>query len=1563
LLKNYAEIKVKKYVKKILLFALPALVCALFAFPLQKAIRDKLLETRDSFLETLEKKFNKTILYGGANPSIFGTIDIYDVKVLNAGGETNALVNEQDVFFSVKRMRLKYSLRELLAGNLAGAVLAVTLEMPEINLSLGENGFEELLNNNTNQNNTNHEEQNRYASGETSGLFESFDSFASAMRETKQILDLFPEGFSLRVNDGALNIRAKGDSPSSVSITHFTLNASVANEVMFFRSDLQAEANLVLPNTAQERSFYVFIPVSAEARLDFKTSAGTFNIDLPELTTEYFSLYRTKFLIVWTDDYIELRKTGDRRPYDLSVMLNFNKNENRLLSINASADGFSFDDIIRFKGAFAKYNRWLGTKVKGKGGFVLYKDKQLAYNADFSGSLARSVQLGNGLFDINLYGDEKSAVFKDARLSLARGTVSYKGNILFRPAGQGVTPAPLGTMLPNGVLEFDNFCFTKEGNPENSSPLNAVFNISSTGQRINVFANTVNFGGTRLDGLGIDAIRNSKQTLISFSALRFNNVESYGDVSIAHITADATLDNSNNTLDINSQLDSLALIDILNIIHSVNEFPMNNALLTGIVSNTAITTEISLHTDFKTLRYKIPRFLIAYSGFTEIIALASVSGTDKTFALEDCHIAAGGGIDLKANADYTNPQNVKFDLESVINTVPYTFNGSFIKNRDLNITGSYNFYASALFEKDGTMKGNLKMDSFTLPMPTRTGLLSADASFALLSKDDWSVNLNNLVLISTMFEERKIAQISGVINQNGADFPGILLDGANDPLNGSAKVAFTDSGSGNFAPYLTFGINNRSGEEELAMYGNKQGDIFDLHIMASDFKLYRLSFLNSFPFTTTQSFSVSGQFDLNTAEDNSLAATFDVDMLKGRIGGNDLFAVAHGAVTKNKLEVSNTSVQYTNYVLDIPNVALDREQGTLLASASFKNDTDDLYADVNIESTFENTDSWNDFSKALRDFSGKVSISNAYFFSSKTQKKKNKTAMPTGNFSLDFSSVYSKKSRTISVSGGPQNMLSSFFKIDDSGGAYFYLSLANPSCLRGTVSGDLSNDSIDIRAQNIYLDMETLGRIIPKNFIIQCKDGFAYADIHITGSREDPSVSGIIQGYNVVLCIPDYIGGDIGPAPITARFEDNQLIFDPILARAGNGLGYITMAYELENGIPRSYEINIKAEEEMPLPFSVDISGIAAKGLVWGDINLVQEDDNLTVTGDLTGSNTTINLNLSHAGAANSGDTSVQTNLTIHTGKKVEFLYPNDQYPILRSNIDMGDTLVIKSNSITGAVSLDGDIGIKAGEIYWFQRNFYIREGEIIFSPNDTKLDPRLTMYADSRDQTTEGPVTLTIRIDNQPISQLNPIIEADQALTQVQLYTLLGSSFSGSTQPVDLKTSSNVSEQSGGGSLAAATNTDVNANFVRGFVVSTTDFLANFQLYRRVQNLLRDFFHVDMFSARTQLLQNSIILNIPYLYPEEEAPRLGAYFDNTSVFAGKYITKNLYAELMLSTVYNNKQSSLGGVSLEGTLSVELNSPFFNTRWELNPQDLDSLRNTLWVEDMSITVSKTWHLP
>jgi hypothetical protein len=174
--------------------------------------------------------------------------------------------------------------------------------------------------------------------------------------------------------------------------------------------------------------------------------------------------------------------------------------------------------------------------------------------------------------------------------------------------------------------------------------------------------------------------------------------------------------------------------------------------------------------------------------------------------------------------------------------------------------------------------------------------------------------------------------------------------------------------------------------------------------------------------------------------------------------------------------------------------------------------------------------------------------------------------------------------------------------------------------------------------------------------------------------------------------------------------------------------------------------------------------------------------------------------------------------------------------------------------------------------------------------------------------------------IENAPLVSFSPRFESNPPLSQLQIYSLLGQ---GTLDP----------------------SRDTNA-----IIAFTADALAQFTLMRTFERGVRNFLRLDMFSLRTQVLQN-VVFRVAGL---KANTGVGNYFDNTTVFLGKYLGPNIFIESLLSLRYDPAKQSWSGLTLEPEIGLEMRSPLFDIRLNmllLHPENW-------FIND--ITISLVW---
>ena len=92
----------------------------------------------------------------------------------------------------------------------------------------------------------------------------------------------------------------------------------------------------------------------------------------------------------------------------------------------------------------------------------------------------------------------------------------------------------------------------------------------------------------------------------------------------------------------------------------------------------------------------------------------------------------------------------------------------------------------------------------------------------------------------------------------------------------------------------------------------------------------------------------------------------------------------------------------------------------------------------------------------------------------------------------------------------------------------------------------------------------------------------------------------------------------------------------------------------------------------------------------------------------------------------------------------------------------------------------------------------------------------------------------------------------------------------------------------------------------------------------------------------------------------------IGNYFDNTTVYMGKYLGSAMYADALLHFSYfdpksdqntGTEQSLFENMLFQPEFGLEVTTPFFHLRWGITPGLTPENLRTLFVPDNSVTLS------
>jgi hypothetical protein len=145
--------------------------------------------------------------------------------------------------------------------------------------------------------------------------------------------------------------------------------------------------------------------------------------------------------------------------------------------------------------------------------------------------------------------------------------------------------------------------------------------------------------------------------------------------------------------------------------------------------------------------------------------------------------------------------------------------------------------------------------------------------------------------------------------------------------------------------------------------------------------------------------------------------------------------------------------------------------------------------------------------------------------------------------------------------------------------------------------------------------------------------------------------------------------------------------------------------------------------------------------------------------------------------------------------------------------------------------------------------------------------------------------------------------------------------------------------------------------------MVSGSNALSQILYFRQFERNVRKFLNLDMLSIRTRFFQNAIISSSSMMLgqaPVDRISRVGNYFDNTTIFIGKYIGQDMFIQGNMTLKYDENGDDYSGLNpfkglqLRPDFEIEMQSPILNIRWGFFP---NTYKPQYWgVRDISITL-------
>ena len=500
--------------------------------------------------------------------------------------------------------------------------------------------------------------------------------------------------------------------------------------------------------------------------------------------------------------------------------------------------------------------------------------------------------------------------------------------------------------------------------------------------------------------------------------------------------------------------------------------------------------------------------------------------------------------------------------------------------------------------------------------------------------------------------------------------------------------------------------------------------------------------------------------------------------------------------------------------------------------------------------------------------------------------------------------------------------------------------------------GNLEPQNLALELTDLYFPLPLINRLFLKP-IFSFRKGVVEGDVIVGGTLADPRVYGQVfidssemelfwlpQDIISVKNVTATMDGERAISPIFPFFSTNKTTGVTV-----QGNGQIGAEFDGLNLL--NYSINAETNEGSVFVW-IPIQGIDAdvKTYAQGTFNLYGVGFETWLDGEILIQDTSLSLGIKGLPSwyVAAGLTSTKFNLT--TGRNVSFLYPNSPNPFIKATIKENQKIEFTFDHLTEVFSVDGNFSFRSGEIYYFQKNFFITEGSLALHTDalsgTNMIQPTINLRAKMTDFDSQGNrVDIYLVLRESSLTNINPQFESIPSKDVNEIFEILGQSIlpTGAYGQVNLYSVASLA--------AAATDVAERLGYIN--TSSTT----------ALTESIRISLGLDMFSLRSNIVQNILFDALPGSNLTSSLSPLARYLNNTSIFMGKYIGNQFFLQALLhlsamDSSKVNRSFVVPDLSLDLELSLEWANPLATFSLFTQPNEL-SIYNILDTIGFSVT--------
>lgn len=1274
----------------------------------------------------------------------------------------------------------------------------------------------------------------------------------------------------------------------------------VSNSLKKNTIELQTEALLHANITSIKKN--ISCKLEANGSLTDVFDGSQLNLKIRDLTDGDFRLNKLNLHASFAGGTIEMHTIQAVNPISLGVFYDFNSGNvnaqlrmEKLKPLSLLTINSKQIELKKFKDLVLTTD----TIVKSN-----LKEKTLNFITDTTAQIPPSVFPGGIQLALSLYGDEKKAELTKLSVNGERCKAAAKLSAVYDSKQlSGYIEVP-EFLLPNGKLLSTEVYF---------DPLDKGFMA---------FSPQIFIGDRSLAALQLAVHPQPDSYDFNFEVSDYSHLE---EIEPGMIKVDGSYLNASRYFQTNITLSSLYLDSMAALVSQALPAEAAEKVL-GFQKNLEpylLSGDIYASTDLKTFSYNIPYVLLANTKAENQALMLAVNGTDSSIQVNQLSLILGKfALEASASLDKAPDSSDKFFTADInIDSIPYHFSGT-IMPEIITVTGDYGTDLELRFNAEQALEGQFTLQSLPVKLLDKSIIFSTASSFSYDKENGPQLQVSQLeveLAEGTLSVNPKLV-LSGNATKYGARIDTIAYSDFYSVLEGTADAMLNINENVFDSVGIAMTLHNPITEEMITLDGSisnpehlplTKDNILKYIYMNLQMQLKNFS-LSRFVEQTNENNMISGMlFTSGTIEHPYIA--LNVDSLSVLVAAEMLTGKGNVVVEDRDLTISDLSINYNG--LDFSDIQANASltDMTLNATGEFNCIVMDKTLHAPLLLTADNAIVPE--GKLLPD-SIMVSLSTTGFGGSLIKKP----------FPLSLSVLYA-------------NDLFSIYSSDNFGlyGSYtkeglLELNLDNKNFMSAKLDGLVDKNIMNLELYDVAIDLPKACSYLNLDELLLFESGRFTGDMVITGSINDPELNGLASIASPVVKCPMVSKQKISAPQLTCNIINNELqLPETILSLKNNQrlLAGLTVylnkwTFDRMEGSFHSYKTDL-------LPIAIKNDIFTLDGNVSLDIDLYLENDIMDISGKIAGENVELAIQLFALGNLSSGaETSglpfqLVTDLAITLGTHASVRLD----PVLRCVFVPNTTMNVLVNQPEDLYMIDGELKFKSGDIAYLNRSFYIKSGNIRFNKDDI-ANPTITVNAETREKDDRGQtVKIVMAVEEQALMDMQPRFSSVPAKSENEIRSLLGQ-----IVMADSETAGD-------------------------FLFAASDYALQSTLVRTAENKLRDLLNFDIFSLRTNVLQNTYNYSISRNSPKEKVS-IGNFLDNTTVYIGKYLGSSLYVDAMLHVSFEdsnvNNISAAGKMLFQPEFGMELESPFANIRVNMAP-DINALLKNQFVPSTSVTLS------